>query len=81
MVDVYLQFIEFIKGKVDLLNGKSINQVTSWKFEAEVTEFVKNHENLNRLTELFGYFKAEQETNTSAQGSWVALTTEGNSVP
>ena len=79
LIDLYLNFVGYLTGKVDLLNGKDIDQINSWKFEENVNDFVKNSENLVVLRELFESYKANKLFE-SQQDSWIALSTEENAV-
>ena len=77
LVDLYFNFVDYLTGKIDLLNGKKIDQINSWKFEENVNDFVKNASNLALLRELFESYKAK-ELFDSPQGSWISLSTEEN---
>ncbi|MFV2016544.1 MAG: hypothetical protein ACC656_14025, partial [Candidatus Heimdallarchaeota archaeon] len=79
LVDLYRLFVNYLLGKIDLLNGKKINEITSWKFEESVNEFVKNIDNLNLLRSLFESFK-EENSHISNQSSWISLSTQETGV-
>ncbi|OLS27071.1 MAG: tRNA-2-methylthio-N(6)-dimethylallyladenosine synthase [Candidatus Heimdallarchaeota archaeon LC_3] len=61
IVDYYINFVEYLTDNLDCLNGKKINEITSWQFEEKVNEFVKDSENLQRLDYLFESFKEKNE--------------------
>ena len=79
LVDLYRNFVNYLEGKVDLLNGNRIDEVTSWKFEECVNEFVKNLGNLKQLQGLFEAFKVN-ELIAPKETAWVSLSTSENTV-
>jgi radical SAM superfamily enzyme YgiQ (UPF0313 family) len=59
LVDYYINFVQHLTDNLDTLNGKKIEEITSWLFEEKVNEFVKNPKNLRQLEHLFESFKEE----------------------
>ncbi|MHA1983471.1 MAG: radical SAM protein [Candidatus Hodarchaeales archaeon] len=64
LVDYYINFVDHLAENLDALNGKKIEEVTSWQFEENVNEFVKNPKNLKLLEHLFESFKDENVVST-----------------
>ncbi|MHA2296521.1 MAG: B12-binding domain-containing radical SAM protein [Candidatus Hodarchaeales archaeon] len=59
LVDSYLEFNEFLDGKLDTLAGNQIENVTSWFFEQKANEFIKDTQNIERLNQFYCFFKEE----------------------
>ena len=59
LVDYYIQFQEFIKDQLDILNGKSIQEISSWFFEQTASGFLQDQHKVEHLTHLYHSFQAE----------------------
>ena len=58
LVDYYIQFQEFIKDQLDILDGKSIQEISSWFFEQTASGFLQDQHKVEHLTHLYHSFKA-----------------------
>ena len=58
LVDYYIQFQEFIKDQLDILDGKAIQEISSWFFEQTATGFLEDDHKVNQLTHLYHSFQA-----------------------
>ncbi len=57
LVDYYVKFHNFIDGRLEVLNGNSIQEVSSWFFEQTATKFLENPRNAQHLTDQFQSFE------------------------
>lgn len=60
LIDVYLDFHQFLDGKLDILEGDQIQNVTSWFFEQKATNLLKDSANKNHLDLLFDLYMEEE---------------------
>jgi radical SAM superfamily enzyme YgiQ (UPF0313 family) len=56
-VDIYLDFYDFIEEKIDLFMGKGMADISTWFFEHEASEFIKNYSLMNKLHILLNNYK------------------------
>ena len=56
-MDYYIKFQNFIDGQLEILNGDSIQEVSSWFFEQTATKFLENPLNVQNLTDQFHSFE------------------------
>ncbi|MFW9903819.1 MAG: radical SAM protein, partial [Candidatus Thorarchaeota archaeon] len=59
LVDFYLDFYQFLDGKMDILEGEQIQNVTSWFFEQKATNFLAHPKNKNQLNLFLNSFIEE----------------------
>ncbi|MHA2175819.1 MAG: B12-binding domain-containing radical SAM protein [Candidatus Hodarchaeales archaeon] len=57
LVDYYIQFQEFIKDQLDVLDGKTIQEISSWFFEQTASAFLQDQHNVKQLTHLYHSFQ------------------------
>ncbi len=57
LVDYYIQFQTFLKDQLDVLDGKSIQDLTSWFFEQTASEFLQDQHKVEQLTHLYHSFE------------------------
>ncbi|MHA1944630.1 MAG: B12-binding domain-containing radical SAM protein [Candidatus Hodarchaeales archaeon] len=53
LVDYYIQFQEFIEGQIDLMDGKAIQDISSWFFEQTATNFLQDQQKVSQLNNLY----------------------------
>lgn len=56
LIDVYLDFNNSFDGKLELLEGTHIQNVSSWFFEQKATEFLQQTSNIVQLNQIFDSF-------------------------
>ncbi|MHA1975897.1 MAG: B12-binding domain-containing radical SAM protein [Candidatus Hodarchaeales archaeon] len=57
LVDYYIQFQEFLTEQLDILGGKSIQEISSWFFEQTATNFLQDQQKVEQLTHLVHSFE------------------------
>ena len=57
LVDYYIQFQDFLTGHLDVLDGKSIQDISSWFFEQTATHFLQDQQKVDQLTHLYHSFE------------------------
>jgi len=57
LVDYNIQFQEFIKDQLDILDGKAIQEISSWFFEQTATGFLQDEHKVEQLTHLYHSFQ------------------------
>ena len=60
LVDYYSKFEVFVKGEVDYLLGRDIQDVTSWFFEAIAQEFMSDARRVEQLQKLYHQFVKDE---------------------
>ncbi|MHA2244740.1 MAG: B12-binding domain-containing radical SAM protein [Candidatus Hodarchaeales archaeon] len=59
LAKVYQDFNSYVDGKLDILGGDQIQNVTSWFFEQKATRFLEDTTNKDHLNQLFDSFAEE----------------------